>query len=77
MSLNSIRVHRDDLVEGVEGDIADIVVPVREELAQNVDGHHAKSTVRLDLQNSKDCLVQDGIPNVFGRVSVGCDLPLA
>ena len=66
MSLHSIRIHGDDLVERVEGDIADIVVSICEEFAEDIDGHDSESAVRFNVQDSKDCFVQDRIADVLG-----------
>jgi hypothetical protein len=62
---DGVRVDGDDLVEGVEGDVADVVVLVAEELAQAVDGHHPQALFRL---------VEDGVADVLARLGVGGDL---
>jgi hypothetical protein len=53
-----------------------VVVLVRQELAQNVDGHDAKTAVSLDLKHGQDGFVENGVPDVLRAVSVGRDLRL-
>ena len=91
VTLDGVRVDRDDLVESVESDVAvytrqrasggkaagdapNVVVSVAQELAQNVDRHHAQTVLRLDLENGEHRLVEDRVPDVLGRFGVRCDL---
>lgn len=91
MSLDCLGVHRDYLVEGVEGDIPgvsvwpiglylrtvhspNIIIPVRQKLSQDIDSHDPQSAIRLDIQNSQDCLVQDRVSYVLTRIGIGSNL---
>jgi hypothetical protein len=53
-----------------------VVVLVRQELAQDVDGHDAKTAVSLDFKHGQDGFVENGVPDVLRAVSVGRDLRL-
>jgi hypothetical protein len=71
MPLDCVCVHRDHLVEGVQRDVSsistrfgsadvhipDVVIPVGEELSENVDSHNSQSAICLNLENSQDRLV--------------------
>lgn len=59
------------------GKLPDVVVPIRQEFSEDVDCHHPQPTVRLNLQDGQDRLVQDRISNVLCRVCVGSDLPVS
>jgi hypothetical protein len=74
VTLDGVRVHRDNLEKGVEGDVANVVVAVAEELSENVDRHHPQTAVRLNLENRQDRLVKDRVSDVLGRLGVGGDL---
>jgi hypothetical protein len=72
--LHGRRVERDDLGERGERDVPDVVVPVREELAEDVDREHAQARVGLDLEDREHGLVQHRVPHVLARVRVRRDL---
>lgn len=55
-------------------DVPNVVISITEELAENVNGHHAQPAVRLNLQDGQYRLVQNRISNVFRGVGVGRDL---
>lgn len=74
MALDGVRVDRDDFQERVERDVADVVVPVPEELAEDVDRHDAQAAVGLDVEDGQHGLVQDRVADVLGRLGVGRDL---
>ena len=74
VSLDGGGVLGDDFTEGVEGDVADVVVTVEEEAPENVDGEHAQARFGFDGHDGLHALVQDGIAGVFGRFGVGGDL---
>ena len=71
MTLDGVGVHRDHLVEGVQCNVSaisnrscsedenlpDVVIPVGEELSEDVDSHNPQSAVCLNLEYSQDCLV--------------------
>ena len=59
------------LQEGVEGDVANVVVAVGEETAEDVDGEHAQSRLTLDFHDREHGLVQDRVADVLGCVRVG------
>ena len=40
MSLHGVGIDRNDLNERIEGDVADVVVVISKELAENIDCHH-------------------------------------
>lgn len=46
-------------------DEPNVIVPVAEELAQDIDRHHPQTAVCFDLEDSHDSLVQNGIPNIL------------
>ena len=48
-----------------------ILVTVGEEPAKDVDGQNTKPTLRLDLHNRQNRLVQNGVPHVLPRLSIG------
>lgn len=39
--------------------VPDVVVPVAQEFAQDVDRHDSETAIRLDLENGHDSLVKD------------------
>ena len=51
-----------------------VVVPVAQESAEQVDGQDAQALLRLDLHDGQHGLVQNGVANVFAGVRVGGDL---
>lgn len=53
-----------------EGDSPDIIVPVTQELAQNVDRHHSETAIRFDFQDRQNRFIQDRVPHVLGRVRI-------
>lgn len=55
-------------------DLPDVVVTVPEELPKNVDRHDSQAVLRLNLEDRKDSLVQDGVPDVLRRLGVGRNL---
>ena len=57
--------------ERVERDVANVVVPVEQEAAQNVDGQHAQPRVALHVHDGLDALVENGIARVFRTLRVG------
>lgn len=71
VTLHGVGVHRDDLVERVERNVANVVVAVAQKLAQNVDGHDAQPVLRLDLQHRENRLVQNRVAHVLARFRVG------
>lgn len=54
----------------------DIVIPVAQKLAQDVDRHHSKSAIRFDLQNRQHRFIQNRVSDVLGRVRIGGNLPV-
>lgn len=44
----------------------DVIVAIAEELSKDVYSHNTKTTVGLDIENSEDGFVEDGIPNILG-----------
>jgi len=74
VALDGVRVHGDDLEKSVERDVANVVVAVAEELAEDVDGHDAQAAVGFDVEDREDRLVQDRVADVLGRLGVGRDL---
>ena len=57
--------------EGVEGHVADVLVVVEEEPAEDVDGQHAEAGLGVDVHDRDDSLVEDGVANVLARLGVG------
>lgn len=51
MSLNCVWLYRNDLDEGVQSNVSDVVITVRQELSENVDAEHAKTRIRFDVQD--------------------------
>jgi len=51
-----------------------VVVPIAQKLAKDINGHNTKACVRLDLKNSEHCLVQDRVSDVLRTISVRSDL---
>ena len=71
MTLDGVRVHRDHLVERMQRDISvistrfcrededlpNVIIPVRQELSEDVNSHHPQSAICLNLENSQYGLV--------------------
>ena len=65
MPLNSVGLDCDDFDQSVESDVSDVVVPVRQKLAEDVHTKHAEAGISLDVENGKHSLIEDGVSNVF------------
>lgn len=52
-------------------DQPDVVVPVTQKLAQNIDCHYPQAGVRFDVQDCQNCLIKNRVPDILGRISVG------
>ena len=74
MSLDCRVVHVDSFQEGVKGNVADVLVAVEEEPAENVDRQHTKSRLAVDVHDGEDSLVKNGVSNVFTCLRVCCNL---
>lgn len=37
--------------------VPNVIITIAQELAENVDSHDSQPAIRLNLQNSQDCLV--------------------
>ena len=51
-------------------EVPDVVVPVRKELAEDVDRHNPQPLIRLDLQNRQHRLIQNRIPHILRPVRI-------
>ena len=60
--------------KGIESNVANIVVLVEEESAEDVDGQSPEAVVRLDGHDGLNALVEDGIASIFGSIGVGSNL---
>ena len=65
MALHGCAVHSDGTEKRVECDIANVFIAVQQKSAEDVDGQNAEATLRLDVHDGEDRLVEDGIANVF------------
>ena len=74
MALYGIWLDRHDLDQGVESDISDVVISVRQELSQDVYTEYAKSRIGFDVKDCKYRFVQDGVANIFRGIGVGSNL---
>lgn len=74
MSLNGIWFHSNHFDKSIESHVSDIIVLVRQELAKYIDTKHSQSGIGLYVENGEDCLVENGIANVFRRIGVCGDL---
>lgn len=57
-----------------KNNVPDVVVSIPEELSQDIDRHHPKRVLGVNLENREHRLVQDGVSNVLGGFSIGRDL---
>lgn len=71
MPLYSGSVHVNSPQQGVQGHVADILIIVQQEPAQDVDGQHPQTALRLDVHDGQDGLVEDGVANVLASLRVG------
>jgi hypothetical protein len=74
VALNRIGLNGDNLDQSVERNVSNVVVTVRQEFTENVHAEHAETRVCLDVKNSKYCLIQNRVSDVFRRVRVCSDL---
>jgi hypothetical protein len=63
--LDSVGLDRNDLDQCVQGDISDVVVPVRQEFAQYVHTEHAEARVSFNIENGQNCLVKNGVSDIL------------
>lgn len=77
MSLNSVWFDCNDLDQGIESNISNVIVSVGQELSKNIDTEHAESRIGLDIKNREYCFVQNRISNVFRRVGIGRNLGMS
>jgi hypothetical protein len=58
MSAPHLRIHHDHLCEGVERNIAHVVVPVGQKLAERVDGKYTQPTNTLNTHDGLQYTLQ-------------------
>ena len=67
-----VGVHH--LEERVERHVANVLVGVEQEAAEDVDGEDAQRRLRLDVHDGEHGLVQDRVAGVLARLGVGAHL---
>lgn len=70
VALNCRYVHVDSAQQRVKCNVANVLVIIEQEAAENVDGQYAKSTFRLDVHDGQHRLVEDRVANVLARLCV-------
>lgn len=62
--------------EGKKWDEPNIIVAIAEEFTEYVDSHNTETTVclRFNIQNGKHSFIEDGVSDIFRRVSIRCHL---
>ena len=71
MSLHGTVVGVNCSQQRIKGNIADVFVTIEKDTSQYVDGQNPQSTLRFDVHDGQDSLVQNGITDILGRFSVG------
>ena len=51
-------------------DLPYVIIAVTEELAQDVDGHYTKASVRFDFKDREDGLIKDGVTDILRGVCI-------
>jgi hypothetical protein len=51
MSLNRVRFHGHHLDESIQSNVANVVVPIREELSENVHTQHPEARIRFNVED--------------------------
>ena len=74
MALNRVGLYRNNLDEGIEGDVPDVVVPITQKLAEDIHSQNTKSRIGLDVEDGEYGLVEDGVPHVLRRIGIGGNL---
>ena len=72
--LHSIVVNVNHALEALQCHEADIVLPVHEEPAKDVDAQDSQAGACFNPHDGADALGEDGVARVLGRFSVGCNL---
>lgn len=65
MTLYGCAVHRHGPEKRVECDVSNVFIAVQQKSAEDVDGQNTEATLRLNVHDGEDCLVEDGVTNVF------------
>lgn len=71
MSLYCTGVDVNRLQESIERHVANVLVVVQQKSAENINGQHAQSALRLDVHNGQHRLVEYRVAHVFARLRVG------
>mmetsp|Transcript_8985 Transcript_8985/g.29522 ORF Transcript_8985/g.29522 Transcript_8985/m.29522 type:complete len:299 (+) Transcript_8985:303-1199(+) len=74
VALDRSRVHGHNLGQRVERHVADVIIAVREEPSEDIDGKDAKAADRFDAHDCLHALVENGVAGVAGAVDVGRNL---
>ena len=60
--------------QGIECDVANVIVAIQEESSQYVDGEDTETVFTLDAHDGLHALVENGVAGILGRFGVGGDL---
>mmetsp|Transcript_17683 Transcript_17683/g.45047 ORF Transcript_17683/g.45047 Transcript_17683/m.45047 type:complete len:928 (-) Transcript_17683:351-3134(-) len=71
VALHGAQIHADHLVQRVQGHVAQVVVALAQEGAQNVDGQLAQFGLGTDREDGLHTLVLDGVADVARVLGVG------